>query len=284
VPKIPTPPGAEGVLRLVSLPDPAWTARWDRIVVAPAIKTRLLNYAIFALTRRGQLDAVRMPVHGLAVLAGPPGTGKTTLAGGLADRVARELPGSDELYFVEIDPHRFPSQLLGESQRGVARLFERTIPDLAATGKPTVILLDEVETLAVSRSGASLETNPVDVHRATDAVLAGIDHVAGNHPNVLFLATTNFIQGLDAAFLSRADLIEEIGLPNREAVEAILHDTIEEVGGQNGVPLSALAEICEGIDARGIRKLILRALIQSRELALDPSKLTVSDIERVLRS
>lgn len=282
MPELPTPPGAEGILRLVSLPDDAWAARWDRIVVAPDLKERLLNYAVFALTRRGRLDPVRMPVHGLAVLAGPPGTGKTTLAGGLADRAARELDG-EEVYYVEIDPHRFPSQLLGESQRGVARLFERTIPDLAARGKPTIVLLDEVETLAVSRSGASLETNPVDVHRATDAVLAGVDHVAAGHPNVLFLATTNFIEGLDAAFLSRADVVETVGLPGPEAIEAILRDTIEEVAGADGRNLSGVARLCEGMDARGVRKLVLRALIQSRELSRNPARLTAADLERVLR-
>lgn len=282
MPLLPTPPGAEGILRLASLPDPEWRPRWDRIVVAPGIKDRLLNYAVFALTRRQGLDAVGLPVHGLAVLAG-----------GLANRAAEELPGGGDLSYVEIDPHRFPSQLLGESQRGVARLFERTIPDLAARGRPTIVLLDEVETLAVSRSGASLETNPVDVHRATEAVLAGVDHVAANHRNVLFLATTNFIEGLDAAFLSRADLVEEIGLPGAEAAEAILRDAIAEVGAQrsqvgvvqhpNGAALADLARLCAGMDARGIRKLVLRAIIERRELALEPSALTPADLEAVLR-
>ena len=58
---------------------------------------------------------------------------------------------------------------------------------------------------------------PVDVHRSTDAVLAGIDRVARNHPNVAFVATTNFPSGVDPAFLSRADLIETIGPPNADA-------------------------------------------------------------------
>src|SRR5262249_56692855 len=92
---------------------------------------------------------------------------------------------------VDVNTHVFPSQLLGESQRGVARLFERTLPDLASRGRPMIVLFDEVEALAVSRRGASLETNPVDVHRATDAALAGVDGVARAWPNVLFIATTN---------------------------------------------------------------------------------------------
>ena len=164
--------------------------RWDRIVLPAAQKDRLLNHLLFSLRHRGRVSQVGLPVHGLLVLAGPPGTGKTTLAGGLADQAARLLDGPP-LLFVDIDPHSFPSQLLGESQRTVARLFERTLPDLAKRGRPMVVLLDEVEALAVSRNGASLETNPVDVHRATDAVLAGVDRVAWQCPNVTFVATTN---------------------------------------------------------------------------------------------
>jgi AAA+ superfamily predicted ATPase len=225
---------------------------------------------------------VRLPVHGLVVLEGPAGTGKTTLAGGLADRVARELPGAGDLYYVEIDPHRFPSQLLGETQRAVARLFNRTIPDLAARGRPVVVLLDEVEAMAVNRSTASLETNPVDVHRATDAVLAGIDHVASICPNVLFVATSNFVTGLDGAFMSRADLVEHMGLPGQEAVTAILRDTLAAVGSADGDSLSALAARCEGLDARSLRKVVLNGIISRRELALDPTRLTVADLESVV--
>ena len=79
----------------------------------------------------------------------------------------------------------------------------------AANG-PCVVLLDEVETLAADRQRLSLEANPIDVHRATDAALAGIDLLARRARNVLLLATTNFRAAVDRALLSRADWIEEI--------------------------------------------------------------------------
>src|SRR5439155_7099533 len=151
------------------------------------------------------------------------------LAGGRADRAARGMGGP--VLFAEVNAHAFPSQLLGESQRSVARLFDRTLPDLAQRGRPTIVLLDEVESLAVSRAGASLETNPVDVHRATDAALAGVDQVARACPNLTFVATTNHPVGVDAAFLSRADLVEDLALPNAAAVELILRDTLDQVVG-----------------------------------------------------
>ncbi len=151
------------------------------------------------------------------------------------------------------------------------------------------MLLDEVESLAVSRTGASLETNPVDVHRATDAVLAGVDHVSRVCPNVTFVATTNHSAGVDVAFLSRADLIEEIGLPNAKAIARILRDTLCELVPADRIEepaLHALATACadRSLDARQVRKLVLRAACSTRELALAPERLSLADVAAALRT
>src|SRR5207247_515514 len=167
---------------------------------------------------------ISVPLHGVILLVGPPGTGKTSLARGLANSTAQSLSGA--FHFIEVEPHALASAALGGSQRAVRDLLQKTVAEYAAQG-PLIVLLDEVETLAADRRRMSFEANPVDVHRATDAVLASLDHLAAKHPQLLFIATTNFPEAVDAAFVSRADLVEFIDKPDKAACRAILEDTLD---------------------------------------------------------
>lgn len=274
----------KGILDSRSLPDPQFDALWESIIIDDATKGRLLAQAVLNFTARAKLQKQALPIHGLIVLIGPPGTGKTSLARGLASRAAASLKNATVRY-LEVEPHALASAALGKSQQAVRHLLGTVVSEHASAG-PCIVVLDEVETLAASRAKMSMEANPVDVHRATDAVLAQLDQLAANYPQVLFIATSNFVQAIDEAFLSRADLIVHVDNPDAAACGEILRDTARRLvaafpkldGKFEHRELERIAKRCVGLDGRRIRKAVVSALSRTKEIALDPSQLTVADI------
>lgn len=171
------------------------------------------------------------------------------------------------------------------------QFFNGTIAENAKHG-PLIVLLDEVETMAVDRRKLSLDANPIDVHRATDAVLASLDHLAAGHPDLVFIATSNFEAAVDGALLSRADLIIRLEKPDAEACAAILSDTLS-VMGRKWKKLAKLdehphfkdaARAAHGLDGRQIRKAVLQACAMSKEVAMDPNALSIGDLIAALNN
>lgn len=278
-----------GILDSRKLPDDGFLELWDAIILAPETKDRLLSQAVLNFTLRPKVSRAELPLHGVILLVGEPGTGKTSLARGLAARTAQVISSEAGFWYIEVDPHSLTSSALGKSQRAVTELLGNKIPEYAAK-QPVIVLLDEVEALATNRSKLSLEANPIDVHRATDAVLAQLDQLAANHPNLLFIATSNFPKAIDSAFVSRADLILSVDLPNQEACRAILTSTIEAVGQSypkvkailTDPAFNEVVSMCEGLDGRRIRKLVAAACTYRKEVAFDPDKLLIEDLSRAV--
>jgi SpoVK/Ycf46/Vps4 family AAA+-type ATPase len=281
---------AKGVLDSRSLPDDDFNALWESIFVPAAQKDRLLSQGILNFTLREKVNRSRIPLHGVILLVGPPGNGKTSLARGLSSRIAQSFGNSGHFGYIEVEPHSITSSSLGKSQRSVLDLLGGTISE-QAQNHPLIVLLDEVETLAANRARMSMDANPVDVHRATDAVLAQIDYLAWKYPNLLFIATSNFSAAIDDAFLSRADVIERIEPPDLDGREWIICDTLEELARLfpkvkkliTREHLDSLANLSKGIDARRLRKAVVNACAADKHTAMDIERLTFQNLQAAVR-
>lgn len=138
------------------------------------------------------------------VLFGPPGTGKTTFAKGIASRL--QWP------FVEVFPSR-----LAASPKGLAGELRETFEQVEHL-EHAVVFIDEVEEIASRRGGEP----PSPTQGVTNELLKLIPTFR-ERPGRLLICATNFIRALDQAFLrhGRFDYVVPIGLPDDEARRAI---------------------------------------------------------------
>ncbi|MHB1000857.1 MAG: AAA family ATPase [Armatimonadota bacterium] len=161
------------------------------------------------------------PKPGGIILAGPPGTGKTLLA--------RAVAGECGAHLEVVSGPELLNPYVGATEQAIREIFER-----AGRNNPSLILFDELDSIAPSRSTA-------DAHHQRSAVaqllalLDGIDTRSG----VSVLATTNRPNYIDPALRrpGRFDRVIWMKLPDEEGRAAILRNYLKTL------KLDALIEI-----------------------------------------
>lgn len=212
---------------ILTLPHVSLQGSWESIIVPPIIKQNLLQYASTALLfTNKQICPTIISWNRVLLFHGPPGTGKTTICKACAHQLAIRNKGG---YLVEIHAHSLFSKWFSESGKLIAALFSKLID--AVQDEPHSlfsILVDEVESLANSRSTTTNGAEPSDAIRAVNSLLTGLDRLK-KYPNILIFTTTNMTNLVDSAFIDRTDIQQYMGPPTLPARYEILRSCLQEL-------------------------------------------------------
>uniref|UniRef100_A0A8C1KTJ6 Pachytene checkpoint protein 2 homolog n=2 Tax=Cyprinus carpio TaxID=7962 RepID=A0A8C1KTJ6_CYPCA len=201
------------------LPAAEFHGIWESLIYEEGIKTQLLDYVsttIFFSDRN--VDSNLIAWNRVVLLHGPPGTGKTSLCKGLAQKLSIRL--SDRYahsQFVEINSHSLFS-----------KWFSEVHLHPSALKLVCMLYTNIVESLTAARSAAQAGTEPSDAIRVVNAVLTQLDQIK-RHPNVVILTTSNVTEKIDLAFVDRADIKQYIGPPSASAIFHIYLSCLEEL-------------------------------------------------------
>jgi len=174
--------------------------KWSDVAGLDGAKEALKEAVILPTKFPHLFTGKRKPWRGI-LLYGPPGTGKSYLAKAVATE-------ADNSTFFSVSSSDLVSKWLGESEKLVRSLFE-----MAREHKPSIIFIDEVDSLCSARSDSESES----ARRIKTEFLVQMQGVGHDMDGILVLGATNIPWGLDSAIRRRFEKRIYIPLPDAPA-------------------------------------------------------------------
>lgn len=178
------------------------SATWDDLVLPPDCDARLREICAHVRHRGRVMDGwgferkLSLGKGVTALLAGPPGTGKTMAAG----VVARELG----LAMYQVDLSLVLSKYIGETEQHLGRLFDE------AEASNALLFFDEADTLFGKRTEVR-DAHDRNANLESSYMLQRLESYEG----VAILAS-NFTKNMDEAFMRRFRFIVELPFPDED--------------------------------------------------------------------
>ncbi|WRT63819.1 uncharacterized protein IL334_000744 [Kwoniella shivajii] len=232
-----------------TLPSAELDGIWDTLVYPDNLKTRLLNFCYSTtLFSEAAINFNVIAWNRVILLHGPPGTGKTSLCRALAQKIAIRM---HKMYptgkLIEINSHSLFSKWFSESGKLVQKLFDTITREVDDESQFVVVMIDEVESLTAARAAAMSGNEPSDSMRVVNALLTQLDRLRVRK-NVLVMTTSNLVDAIDEAFMSRVDMVELVPLPPAKAVYSILVGCMTEMMSKGLIKIRNFLDVNRAID------------------------------------
>ena len=181
------------------------------------------------------------------LLHGPPGTGKTLLAKAIANETNSN--------FYTIGGPEIMSKYHGESEERLRNVF-----DQAEKNAPSIIFIDEIDSIAPKREEVTGETE----RRIVAQLLSVMDGMT-SRGKVVVIAATNRVDAIDPALRrpGRFDREIEIGVPNRDGRLEVLQIHTRGMPIDKDVNLEKLADISHGFVGADLQALAKEAAMRA---------------------
>ncbi|KAG8342456.1 MIT (microtubule interacting and transport) domain [Trypanosoma vivax] len=244
--------------------------QWSKIAGLEAAKEALKEAVILPVRFPQLFTGSRKPWRGI-LMYGPPGTGKSYLA----KAVATEAEGT----FLSISSADLMSRWLGDSEKLVRNLFEIARESYRESGKPTVIFIDEIDSLCSSRSDSENDAS----RRIKTEFLVQMQGVGNDEDGVLVLGATNIPWGLDSAVRRRFERRIYIPLPQEQArcqmFKIHVGETPHTLTDSDFNQLAQLTEMYSGSDICVVVRNALMECVRSVQLATHFKRVQGPDVK-----
>ncbi|KAL3844534.1 hypothetical protein ACJIZ3_001937 [Penstemon smallii] len=208
------------------------------------IKESLQELVMLPLKRPDLFEGgLLKPCRGI-LLFGPPGTGKTMLAKAIANEAGAS--------FINVSMSTITSKWFGEDEKNVRALFT-----LAAKVSPTIIFVDEVDSMLGQRTRAGEHEAMRKIKNEFMTHWDGLLTKPGER--ILVLAATNRPFDLDEAIIRRFERRIMVGLPSTENRGNILRTLLSKEKVDDGLDFIELAAMTEGYSGSDLKNFCITA-------------------------
>nr|ANA57015.1 cell division protein [Pyramimonas parkeae] len=185
---------------------------------------------------------------------GPPGTGKTLLAQAIAGTAGVTLYATVASEFID-------------GQKGIGCCRLRDLFEKAKNDSPSIIFIDEIDTLAKAREGRinSLNQQTTDEEKIQifTEFLVQMDGFS-KQENIIIIGATNFCENLDPAFLrpGRFDRLFQLESPNQKTRVSILRLHVNKHNkGKGIIKWAQFAQLTAGFTGADLAAMVNESLL-----------------------